>query len=269
MSNRAAPGSKCKAMKMANKKASAASHADDLAIGLNSGVRKLIGDDEVICMGCLATKNGSGNGPDTCSCSGGRQPPDPSFDQRHALIAAAKARSAALSKQKRQNASAAQSSVQKEKAEKKKANSGASCLEDDVVYGIQGEEANEVVQKVVFEVAKLGMSLKKNAVNEFEEGQAEELGVKVGWVIKQVGDVFISSGDPKAQPKKEIMKAVGKASKEGQIVINFRVPLADTDCYCCFCDKFCPEKKFDWDNQCSGPGADMCTDCESMAGMEY
>ena len=162
MSNRAAPGSKCKAMKMANKKASAASHADDLAIGLNSGVRKLIGDDEVICMGCLATKNGSGNGPDTCSCSGGRQPPDPSFDQRHALIAAAKARrfphtvmsiffapvalspccctqdaclpispqrplistalapsvllpcSAALSKQKRQNASAAQSSVQKE-----------------------------------------------------------------------------------------------------------------------------------------------------------
>lgn len=266
MSNRAAPGSKLKAERMASKKNKTQAHADDLAIGLNSGVRKLIGDDEVLCMECLVTKNG----PDSvCSCKGGRSKPSPDFDDRHALIAAAKARSALASKAKAKAAAAAQGSVQKARLETKKEKEEGSCLEADATTLI-GEDANELVQRIDFEVAKMGFKIMKNAVNDLDEGQAEGLGVKVGWVIQQVNETVITSGNSKAQPKKEIMKAITKASKEGAVFgISFRVPVTEGELYCVSCDKFLSEAKFNWDEQCSGPGGDICKDCEAFSGMEF
>jgi len=251
-----AGGSAKKAANIAARKETAAKHQADLARGYNSAMKKLVGQDTVLCMMCGATAMG----PNVCTCKGGRTKPSADYDPLDALMASALARKKAEQKEKKKGFAADQSAVQKEREKNREEMKGDSLADPDAV--IQGG-GNELRQVVEFELSKLGFKIVKNVVGGVSsEGQAAALGVQPGWVIEKV--------NAKAVPadKKAVEKACQKAMKDCELKFHFRLPAMPEQHYCHGCDAFLAEESFDPDEFDNGPGVQQCRDCAIMGSIE-
>jgi hypothetical protein len=233
-------------------------HANDLAMGLTSTMKKLMGADTLICMSCKATALGGGPGGDACSCPGGKQKPPADYDPKHELLAAAMAREEARKKAVKGQSAAQQGAVQAAKA-KRNAEKDLSDL-SNLDLGTMD------LVDVAFEPGKLGMGIEKNAVASVAaDGAAEKLKVKVGWVIRKV------NGDDAPTNKTGIMKLAAAAMKSGQLTVTFQYPLEDGNQHCSACDKFMDASQFEGVSEERGlgvgPGKQMCYGCEEYADM--
>lgn len=225
------------------------------ALGMTPAWKRLIGDDEVLCMECGATKMG----PTKCECKGGKKRPGKDDEPIPHLIAAAKERDATSKADTRLANASNQGAVQKERAKHRENRENE---KNDLSGELQGNDI-EILQNVEFPVGKLGMDIEGNSICKLSEGNAEGLGVKVGWVIGRVNDAVMP------QKKADIVKAVAKEMKAGNPVkFGFRVPIMPGFHFCGACDKFLEEDKFDPEEiSGKGPGKQMCYGCAEFADM--
>ena len=152
-----------------------ASHAADLAMGLTSTMQKAIKADTLLCTVCGATALG----PMTaCQCSGGRSKPDGGYCCKRQLLDAAQARSKESQKAKMNAGAANQGAVAAAKA-KAKLEKGNDAADLDL--------STQDLCEITFAPGKLGMSIEKNcACAVAEGGNAAQLKVQAGWVIRKV-----------------------------------------------------------------------------------
>jgi len=243
--------------------------AELLAMGLNSTMKKLIGDDQLLCTACGATSRGGV--ASRCECKGGVTRPGPDFDAIPFLIAAAKVRHEA-EKAVQQAANVRQQAEKQQ--ERGKRREGKAELDLDAEF----EEVDGVEVRQLFQlpVGKLGMDIERNVVVKVndENSNAKDLGIKVGWVITEVNGKQVR-GD-----KKAIIAAITTVFKGGEpCPIRFRCPLIDgndgngttgsSTCWYCFrCEKFLEQAMFDVGVMGSkNHGQRSCSSCEDCADM--
>jgi len=228
------------------------------ALGLNSVLKKAIGDDVLLCTECGATKMG----PATCECKGGKKKPAPDYECIPQLIEAAKARERFGQVEDRKAAAQKQGQVAKDR-EKRRDEREAD--KGDFTKEFQGDGV-EILQIVEFPVGKLGMDIEGSSVCKVADApsSAGELGVSVGWVIAQV------NGTPVRPKKAAIIKEVATCMKQGPVKFGFRVPITEGFHYCGTCDKFQDAAGFDPAQLAGkGPGRQMCSGCEEFADMGF
>lgn len=251
--SRAAVATATKGAQKAAMKDKAATHAEDLAMGLTSTMKKAMAGDTLLCMACGATQLGPIM---ACDCPGGRTKPPADYDCKKELLAAALERSKLSQKSKMAAGAAQQSSVQAAKA-KSKAEKDTMAAELDL--------STQDMLELTFEPGKLGMSIEKNCVCAVaEDGAAAALKVQAGWVIRKV------NGEEAPASKAGIMKAAAAAMKAGQLVFTFQFPLEDGKYHCVACDKFVDAAEFDGATKGldeAGPGKQVCAACEEFGDM--
>jgi len=229
-----------------------ASHAADLAMGLTSTMQKAIKGDTLLCTVCGATALG----PMTaCQCTGGRSKPDGGYDTKRQLLDAAQARSKESQKAKMNAGAANQGAVAAAKA-KAKLDKGNDAADLDL--------STQDLCEITFAPGKLGMSIEKNcACAVAEGGNAAQLKVQAGWVIRKV------NGEDVAPTKEAIMKAAGAAMKKGELKITFQFPLEEGQQHCSACDKFVEAAEFEGASVGldAGPGKQVCASCEEYGDM--
>ncbi|CAD7941945.1 unnamed protein product [Amoebophrya sp. A120] len=234
--------------------------AELLAMGLTSTMKKQIGDDALLCVGCGATKHG----PLRCDCRGGSSKPTADFDALPYLIAAAKARHEQQKEQDKHDHARHQAEKERERKGRKE-NKGEVDLdaEYDEVDGV------EIRQLLQFPVGKLGMDIERNVVVKVSpEGNAHDLKVRVGWVIAEVDGVAV------VPDKKKIITALTKVFKANKpCPIRFRCPLSEEEeaaayWFCFRCDKFLEQVAFDAQSMADKTaGQRACASCEECADM--
>mmetsp|Transcript_62943 Transcript_62943/g.184552 ORF Transcript_62943/g.184552 Transcript_62943/m.184552 type:complete len:284 (-) Transcript_62943:59-910(-) len=266
----------------ANQKAALADKRDRkaelLALGLNSTTKKLIGEDVLLCTGCGATKLGHGGDPKVpeecltkCICPGGVQRPVPESDEWWTmLIAAGQARHVVVQAAQRAENALKQGAVAADRGKRKDAKADNELAELDAEYdGIDGVEMAQKVE--LFPGAKPGLDLEKKCVSKVVEGgQAEEQGVKVGWVVEKVNSVSLS-GVKGEEAKKKILVEITKSFKaKEKVVLKMRGPISEEAGgygYCHMCDKFLEQKEFSAEELEKGEGRRMCWQCGETADM--
>mmetsp|Transcript_13522 Transcript_13522/g.16256 ORF Transcript_13522/g.16256 Transcript_13522/m.16256 type:complete len:251 (+) Transcript_13522:101-853(+) len=240
-------------------KAERAAKADEkaalAAAGVTKEIKKQISGDTLLCTSCGATKLG----PRVCQCKGGHAKPPGDYDTTPALVDAAKERHAMEKDAKAKAGAAKQGSVAAQRAKKKEARENCDLDDPDVL--IQGD-GDELLQVVEFEVGKLGMSLERNAISAIADApsQAADLGVKVGWILKEV------NGEEVGEKKESIMKAAAAAMKKGSVKFGFLVPRHENYHYCRGCKKFVAGDNYEESELEKGPGKQMCYDCSLFYG---
>lgn len=226
------------------------------ALGMTKTIKQAIGDDKCLCTQCGATSQG----PIRCECPGGVRRPDPEHDGIAELIAAAKLRMASQSAEVRKAGAAHQDAVRSQRVKAKEAREHNP--HGDLEAEFQGDDI-EVRQVVEFPVGKLGFDIEKNAIFKVGEGNAEELGVKAGWVVLKVND------DTVQPTKKAIIKATATCMKAGPVKFTFRVPIMEGYHHCALCDKFLEADSFEESQLENGPGKQLCSGCEDFADVEF
>lgn len=230
------------------------------ALGMTPTLKKMIGDDECLCMECGATKNG----PLTkCECPGGRKKPGKDDEPIPHLIAAAKARSAENKEADKAEQMRTAAEVQKQRANRK---DQRNADKNDLETQLQGDGGVEMMQIVEFPVGKLGMDIEGNCISKIGDApsNAADLGVKVGWVIGMINDVQVGA------KKAAIVKAVATAMKAGPVSFGFRVPIVEGYTFCKSCDKFLvAADEFEEDQLALGPGKQMCSPCYEVSDMGF
>lgn len=230
--------------------------AELLAMGLTSTMKKLIGDDKLLCTACGATAMG----PTKCECKGGVSRPGPDFEDMPQLIDAAKARGDTEKVEQQKVNLQKQAEISQERGKRKEARGELDLhTEYDEVDGV------ELRQMFEFPVGKLGMDIERNIVTKVDAGgSAADLGIKCGWVITEV------NRDPVPAEKKAIISAISKVFKNERkpCSIRFRCPLAENDTWFCFrCEKFLETGAFDAEMEGKSHAQRGCSSCEECADM--
>lgn len=225
------------------------------ALGVTPAVKKMIGDDVLMCTECGATKLG----PIVCECKGGKKKPPADYCPWGQLVISAKDRDAKRKEVERLENLRKQGEVAKDRSHRKEANE---LEKNDLEAEFQGDGV-EILNIVEFPVGKLGMDVEKNAISKITGAPASDLGVKVGWVISKVNGVTVEP-----PTKAAIIKEVGKGMKAGPVKFGFRVPITDGFFYCAGCDKCLEEDKFEAAQLSGqGPGKQLCCTCEEFADV--
>lgn len=235
--------------------------AHEMSLGINSVVKKSMAGDVLICTVCKATEKGP---VFKCTCVGGKTKPGPGYDPLSDLAEAAKARAAASTADVRAAQTAGQAGVAAAKAKKR---AGEMDLGDLAAEGLlQGDnDGISMMSLATFTLGKLGMDLEKSSVCKVGDAstQANEQGVKVGWVLRSIAGTPVASGG-----KAAILKQAAVALKATPVGVRFEFQMSIDDAvsrHCAACDKFFAIGEFSSAQLAAGPGKQMCGSCEEYA----
>ena len=236
--------------------------AYEMSLGINSVVKKSMAGDVVICTVCKATEKGP---VFKCTCTGGRTKPGAGYDPLVDLAAAAKARAAASTAEARAAQAAGQAGVAAAKAKRR---AGELDLGELAAEGLlQGDnDGISMMSLANFTLGKLGMDLEKSSVCKVGDAstQANEQGVKVGWVLRSIAGTPVASGG-----KAAILKQAAAALKAAPTGVRFEFQIAIDEAasrHCAACDKFVAIGEFSEEQlAAAGPGKQMCGSCEEYA----
>ena len=248
--------------------------ADLLSMGLTSTMKKAIGEDKLLCIRCGATTKGFGGDPAVpescltkCICSGGADRPPAGYEETPQLIAAAQARHAAVQAVQRQENLKKQGAIANERGKKKDAKTQAELAELDAEYeGISGVEIAQTVE--LYHTTRPGLDFEKKCVSKVvKDGQAEEQGIKVGWVVEKVNDLILGALNGGVAKKKILVEITKSFKAKEKVILKMRSALTEEYAYCWMCDKFVEGKEFGKEEAQKGEGIKMCWQCEETADM--